>query len=71
MIYIYYDNMYNIIKNKINYKGSIFFNKTYPNGTIEKNLDFTKILKLKWKPKIFLNQGLDKILKELNLKYHL
>jgi GDP-L-fucose synthase len=55
----------NIIKNKINYAGSISFNKTYPNGTIEKNLDFTKILKLKWKPKIFLNQGLDKILKEL------
>lgn len=53
-----------IIKNKINYKGSIYFDKKFPNGTIQKNLDCKKILKLKWRPKIFLNQGLDIVLKE-------
>ena len=55
----------NIIKKKINYKGSIYFDKSFPNGTMQKNLNCKRILKLKWRPKIFLNQGLDIILREL------
>ena len=55
----------NIIKNKTNYKGRIYFDKSYPNGTMQKNLDYKRMLKLKWMPKIFLNQGLDIILREL------
>ena len=55
----------NIIKNKTNYKGSIYFDRSYPNGTMEKSLEYTKILKLKWRPKISLSQGLDIIFKKL------
>jgi GDP-L-fucose synthase len=55
----------NIIKNKTNYKGRIYFDKSYPNGTMQKSLDYKRMLKLKWMPKIFLNQGLDIILREL------
>ena len=54
----------NIIKNKINYKGSIYFDKNFPNGTMQKSLNCKRILKLKWRPKIFLDQGLDIILEE-------
>jgi len=45
-------------KKIINYKGKIFFNKSYPDGTINKNLDSTMIKKLKWKAKIKLAEGL-------------
>jgi len=47
-----------LIKKIINYKGKIFFNKSYPDGTINKNLDSTMIKKLKWKAKIKLAEGL-------------
>ena len=52
------------IAKKIDYRGKIYFDKSYPNGTLKKNLNFQKILKLKWRPKILLNQGLDIVLKE-------
>jgi GDP-L-fucose synthase len=55
-----------IIKNKINFKGEIFFNSKYPNGVIKKDLDSSRIKKLKWKPKIKLSQGLDLVLKNLD-----
>ena len=51
-----------LIKKITNYKGKIFFNKNYPDGTINKNLDSTMIKKLKWKPKIKLAEGLTKII---------
>jgi GDP-L-fucose synthase len=51
------------IKKIFNYKGSIFFNNNYPDGTAKKNLDSTKIRKIGWKPKIKLKEGLKKTIK--------
>jgi GDP-L-fucose synthase len=57
----------NIIKNKINFKGSIFFNKSYPNGVIEKDLNIDRIKKIGWKPYFSLSKGLDIVLKQLKV----
>ena len=51
-----------LIKKITNYKGKIFFNKNYPDGTMNKNLDSTMIKKLKWKAKIKLAVGLHEII---------
>jgi len=42
------------------FKGRILFNTNYPDGTMKKLLDSSKILKLGWKPKISLREGLEK-----------
>ena len=57
-----------LIKKITNYKGKIFFNKNYPDGTMNKNLDSTMIKKLKWKAKIKLAVGLREI---ITLRSHL
>jgi len=57
----------NIIMNKIQYKGKIFFNKKYPNGVMKKNIDISRIKKLGWKSKFKLSKGLDIVLKELKI----
>jgi GDP-L-fucose synthase len=57
----------NIIKKKINFKGSIFFNKNYPNGVIEKDLNTDRIKKIGWKPYFSLDKGLDIVLKQLKI----
>ena len=57
----------NIIMDKIQYKGKIFFNKKYPNGVMKKNIDISRIKKLGWKSKFNLSNGLDKVLKELKI----
>ena len=51
-----------LIKNITNYKGKIFFNKSYPDGTMNKNLDSTMIKKFRWKAKIKLATGLYEII---------
>ena len=51
-----------LIKSITNYKGKVFFNKSYPDGTMNKNLDSTIIKKFKWKAKIKLAIGLHKII---------
>ena len=56
-----------IIKNKINFTGKIFFNKKYPNGVLNKDLNIDIMKKLRWKHKISLNRGLDIILRELKI----
>lgn len=61
-------NLVKIIKDKINYKGKIFFNKKYPNGVMKKNIDISKIKKLSWRPKFNLNSGLDIVLKKTKFK---
>ena len=58
-----------LIKNITNYKGKVFFNKNYPDGTMNKNLDSTMIKKLKWKAKIKLAAGLQKII--ISRSHHL
>ena len=57
-----------LIKRLTNFKGKIYFDHSYPDGTINKNLDSKKIKMLKWKPKIKLEDGLKKIIMERILK---
>jgi GDP-L-fucose synthase len=52
-----------IIAQKMGYQGKIIFNSTYPDGTMQKLLDVSKIKSLGWKPEISLEDGLDKVIK--------
>ena len=62
--YIYsIKNLANLIKNKVGFKGNIFFDKKYPNGVAKKNLNYDRIKALNWRAKINLTKGLDIILK--------
>jgi GDP-L-fucose synthase len=56
-----------LIKNKTEFRGKIFFNKNFPNGVMNKNLSFSRIKKLGWKPSVKLKDGIDVILN--NLKF--
>ena len=56
-------NLSEIIKRYVNFKGKIFFNSKYPDGTMKKNLNSSKMKKLGWKPKVKLNHGLKEIIK--------
>ena len=46
------------IKNLLGFKGEIIFNTKYPDGTMKKLLDVTRIKELGWQPKIDLDEGL-------------
>jgi len=46
------------IKSTIDYSGKIRFDKSMPDGMKKKLLDITRIKKLGWKPKVFLDYGL-------------
>ncbi len=48
----------NIIKEIVNYKGKIIFNKRYPDGVKRRQLNSRLIKKLGWKPKVGLKKGL-------------
>jgi len=52
------------IKNIIKFRGKIIYDKRYPDGTINKNLNSSLIKKLNWKTKIKFLSGLKKIIKE-------
>ena len=51
-------NLANLIKKISGFKGNLYFNKNYPDGVKKRKLDSSKINKLGWRPKIFLNDGL-------------
>ncbi len=51
----------------VNYKGIIEWDKKMPDGTPRKVLDISRIEKLGWKPKITLDYGLTKTIKDLNI----
>lgn len=53
-------NLANLIKKISGFSGGLYFNKNYPDGVKKRKLDSSKIYKLGWKPKIFLNDGLKK-----------
>jgi GDP-L-fucose synthase len=55
-----------LIKKITNFKGKISFDKNFPDGTINKNLDSKKIKKLKWKANIKLVTGLKEIINSRN-----
>jgi len=56
-------NLSEIIKKYVKFKGRIFFNSRYPDGTMKKNLNSNKIKKLGWKPKVNLKKGLKEVIK--------
>jgi GDP-L-fucose synthase len=56
------ENLALLIKKITYFKGRIIFDKKYPDGTINKNLDSRKIKKFHWKAKITLEKGLKKII---------
>ena len=47
-----------MIADIIGYKGEIFWNPEYPNGTPRKLMDSSKINSLGWSPKISLEKGI-------------
>jgi len=50
----------------IDYKGEISWDKSKPDGTPKKQLDNTRINQLGWYPKISLNEGIKKTIKDFN-----
>lgn len=48
-----------IIRNNMDYGGSLTFDTTKPDGNPRKLLDSTKIFELGWKPKVKLEKGID------------
>ena len=52
-----------IIRDNIEYEGSLTFDTTKPDGNPRNMLDSTKIFELGWKPKIKLEEGIDKTYK--------
>ncbi len=53
----------NYIAKYVDYKGKIFFDPKFPDGTFKKNLNSKKIRTLGWKPKVYLKKGLQKVIK--------
>lgn len=47
-----------MIKDIVGYKGEIFWNKSYPNGTMQKLMDNSKIKELGWEPSVDLEKGI-------------
>ena len=52
-----------LIKRITAFKGKIYFNKSYSDGTINKNLDSSKIAKFKWRAQIKISAGLKKVIR--------
>ena len=51
-----------LIKRLTNFKGKIYFDRNFPDGTINKNLDSKRIKLLNWNAKIKLIDGLKEII---------
>ena len=51
----------NIISKLTGFKGDVFFDKNFPDGTFRKNLNSRRIKKLGWYPKIKLKDGLKEV----------
>lgn len=58
-----------LIAQKMNYQGEISFNPKFPDGTMKKLLDVSKIKSLGWKPEISLEDGLDRVIKHYRQIY--
>jgi len=57
-------NLAKLIKKIVNFKGKIKFNRSYPDGTLKKNLNSDRIKLLGWSPKIKLEDGIKIILNQ-------
>jgi len=54
-----------LISFEIGYEGKLIFDKTKPDGTPRKLMDSSKMFKTGWRPKIKLNEGLNKTIQEI------
>ena len=52
-----------IIKEKVGFKGELYFNADKPDGTMKKLTDVSKLHKLGWTHKIEIDEGVEKLLK--------
>ena len=59
----------NKISKLVNYKGSIFWDQSKPDGTPRKKLNTYRINKLGWHPKISLDEGIIRTLEGLDKQY--
>ena len=59
-------NLANLIKSEINFQGNINWDQTKPDGTPRKLLNIEKIKMLGWEPKISLNNGIKRTIKEFS-----
>ena len=50
-----------IIKDIVGYQGDLKFNSDYPDGTLRKLLDVSRLNKMGWKSKIKLNDGIQSV----------
>jgi GDP-L-fucose synthase len=57
-----------LMKEYSGFKGELYFNSEYPDGTPQKLLDITKINKLGWAPAISLRRGINEAYKEFERK---
>jgi len=57
-----------LIKKCSGFKGDLFFNLEYPDGTPQKLLDCTKINRLGWTPKVTLSEGIKEVCTEYEKK---
>ena len=48
-----------MIKEIVNYTGTVVFDKTKPDGTPRKLMDSGRLFNLGWKPRISLKEGLE------------
>lgn len=53
------DEVFQIIKNTVGYKGEIVYDTSKPNGVLRKLTDGSKLFSLGWEPKIGLKQGVE------------
>ncbi len=57
-----------MISQKVGYQGKILWDSSKPDGMPRKCLDVSKIQKLGFKPKISLNEGIDRVIKDYRTK---
>ncbi|RKS45185.1 GDP-L-fucose synthase [Gillisia mitskevichiae] len=56
-----------LIKQILGYNGELYFNSQKPEGTPRKVTDSSKLLKMGWKASVSLEEGIGRMLKELNI----
>lgn len=54
-------NLAEIVKEKLGFKGELFFNSNKPDGTLRKLTDVTKLHNLGWKHKVEIKDGVEKL----------
>jgi GDP-L-fucose synthase len=59
----------NMIAKEIGYEGNIIFNPEYPDGTMRKVMDTTRINDLGWKPTTTLEEGIRKTYEYYKQRY--